>query len=137
VGDVEGALRELSSDVERRRVRHVLTENQRVLDVVTHLRAGHDPRGIGPALTASHASLRDDYEVTVPELDVAVDAALAAGAHGARMTGGGFGGSVIALVDEQRADAVTAAVLEAAAARDLATPSVFSVEPADGARRLH
>jgi len=136
VGDLEGALLQLSSEVDRRRVRHVVTENQRVLDVVAHLRAGNDPRGIGAALTASHVSLRDDYEVTVPELDVAVDAALGAGAHGARMTGGGFGGSVIALVDAQRAEEVRAAVLEAAGARGLPTPSVFGVQPADGARRL-
>ena len=71
--------------------------------VVAALRAGDDPRTIGPTLTASHASMRDDFEITVPEVDTAVAAALDAGAHGARMTGGGFGGCVLALVE---ADAV-------------------------------
>ena len=93
VTDLDAALAALPDDVSRRRVRHVVTENARVLATVAHLRAGR-PAAIGPLLTASHASLRDDFEVTVPELDVAVDAALAAGALGARMTGGGFGGCV-------------------------------------------
>ncbi len=110
VDDLEAALERLPSDVHRRRVRHVVTENQRVLDVVAMLRDGTDPRRVGPLLTASHASLRDDYEVSVPELDVAVEAAVNAGAYGARMTGGGFGGSVIALVDTTSADAVVQAI---------------------------
>ena len=74
----------------------MLSENRRVLETVRRLRAG-DVRGIGELLVASHASMRDDYEISCPELDLAVDAALAAGAAGARMTGGGFGGSAIAL----------------------------------------
>ena len=80
-----------------RRVRHVLSENRRVLQAVQLLRDG-DVAGVGGLLTASHASLREDYEVSCPELNLAVDTALAAGALGARMTGGGFGGSAIALV---------------------------------------
>nr|WP_320066007.1 galactokinase [Micromonospora sp. RTGN7] len=99
-------------DETRRRVRHVVTENQRVLDTVELLRAGRI-RDIGPLLTASHASMRDDFEITVPEIDIAVEAALAAGAYGARMTGGGFGGCVLALIDADRADAVAAAVTAA------------------------
>ncbi|MFC9975836.1 galactokinase [Spirillospora sp. NPDC127200] len=88
-----------------RRVRHVVTENARVRRTVELLGAGA-PREVGALLTASHASLRDDYEVSWPEADRVVEAALAAGALGARMVGGGFGGSVIALVDEHAAGAV-------------------------------
>ncbi|HLR93549.1 MAG TPA: galactokinase, partial [Jiangellaceae bacterium] len=83
--------------VNQRRVRHVLSENARVQEAARLMRSG-DLDALGPVLTRSHASLRDDYEITVPELDVAVEAALQAGALGARMTGGGFGGSIIALV---------------------------------------
>ena len=88
---------ELMDDVTFRRVRHVVTENQRVLDTVRTLRE-QGPAAIGDLLVASHASMRDDFEISVPELDTAVEAALAAGAVGARMTGGGFGGAAIALV---------------------------------------
>ncbi|MBA3249184.1 MAG: galactokinase [Geodermatophilaceae bacterium] len=120
----------------RRRTRHVVTENARVLAVVAALRADADPRVVGPLLTASHLSLRDDFEVTVPELDVAVEAALGAGAHGARMTGGGFGGCVIALVDSARAPDVSDAV--AAAFRDsgFSAPRSFVTRPAVGAHRI-
>ncbi|WP_375296104.1 galactokinase [Saccharothrix sp.] len=117
-----------------RRVRHVVTENRRVLDVVDLLRAG-DFRAIGPLLTASHESLRDDYEVTVPELDVAVEALVASGAHGARMTGGGFGGCVIALVDTARVDGCMAAVREAFARNGFTAPECFTATAAAGARR--
>jgi galactokinase len=89
----------------RRRVRHVFTDNQRVLEVVALLRASSSPgpsadtyREIGRLLTQAHASLRDDFEVSWPEADAAVEAAVGAGAYGARMIGGGFGGSVLALV---------------------------------------
>ncbi|NED95042.1 galactokinase [Phytoactinopolyspora alkaliphila] len=118
--------------VMRRRVRHVLTENQRVLDTVGLLRAGR-VRDIGPLLTASHVSLRDDYQVTVAELDVAVDAALEAGALGARMTGGGFGGSIIALVDTDQDHVVGDAVREAFARRGFTEPHTFTVVPSAGA----
>jgi galactokinase len=119
-----------------RRARHVVTENTRVLDVVSALRLGADPRRLGPLLTASHASLRDDFEVSCAELDCAVDAALAAGAYGARMTGGGFGGCAIALVEAQAVDEVTTAVARAFAARRFARPATFLATPAAGARRL-
>ncbi len=118
-----------------RRVRHVRSENRRVLETVTRLRAG-DVRGIGALLTASHTSLRDDFEVSCPELDLAVDTALAAGAVGARMTGGGFGGSAIALVPAARADRVRDAVTEAFAAAGLRAPDVFAVAPGEGAGRV-
>ena len=79
-----------------RRVRHVVTENERVLQTVGILETA-GPAAIGPLLDASHASMRDDFEISCPELDLAVEAARSAGAVGARMTGGGFGGSAIAL----------------------------------------
>ena len=123
-------------EVMRRRVRHVVTENARVLTVVDLLRGGADPRRIGPALVASHESLRDDYEVSSAELDTAVQAALDAGAHGARMTGGGFGGSAIALVDAGAAEPVADAVRAAFAARGFTAPAAFVVTPADGAGRI-
>jgi galactokinase len=111
----------IADPVTRRRARHVVTENQRVLDTVALLRAGRI-RGTGPLLSASHASLRDDFEVTTPELDLAAAAAEAAGALGARMTGAGFGGCVIALVEATAAEPVAAAVAAAFTARDLPAP---------------
>jgi galactokinase len=120
----------------RPRARHVVTENKRVLDVVGVLRSGGDPREIGPALTTSHESLRDDFEVTVPEVDVAVHTLLAAGSHGARMTGGGFGGCVIALVESSEAGAAVSAVETAYRKHGLAAPTVFSAVASAGARRL-
>ncbi len=136
--DPEGlpaALARLDDDTVRRRVRHVVTENARVLEVVDLLRARRT-RGIGPLLTASHESLRHDFEVTVPELDTAVAAAREAGALGARMTGGGFGGCVIALVDGDRTDAVAAAVREAFDRQGFSQPEAFVTTAAPGAHRL-
>lgn len=118
-----------------RRVRHVLTENRRVLETVRLLDHG-DLSGVGELMTASHVSLRDDYQVSCPELDLAVDSALDAGALGARMTGGSFGGSAIALVRTAQKDRVGEAVLRAFAERGLRAPDLFTVLPADGARRL-
>jgi galactokinase len=137
------ALRDVGpADVERledpllaARARHVVTENARVLETVELLRSG-SLRAIGPLLTASHASLRDDFEVTVPQLDVAVDAALAAGAHGARMTGGGFGGCVIALVDAAEVDSVAGAVAKAFADAGFDPPAPFTAIPSRGAHRI-
>ncbi|AUG28534.1 MULTISPECIES: galactokinase [Microbacterium] len=126
--------RELMDDVTFRRVRHVVTEDQRVLDAVRLLRA-EGPRSIGGLLDASHASMRDDFEISTPELDLAVDTARAAGAVGARMTGGGFGGSAIALVDHARVAEVAAAVQAAFAAAGFGAPHVFTVHPSDGAHR--
>ncbi len=134
--DLDAALARLTSERLRRRVRHVVTENARVLATVTLLEQGLDAPVLGGLLTASHTSLRDDYEVSSRELDLAVDAALDAGAHGARMTGGGFGGSAIALVDEASADAVGDAVRDVFAAARLTAPRVFPAVPSRGAHRL-
>jgi galactokinase len=135
VTDLDAALKQLDNEVSRRRVRHVVTENQRVLDTVALLRAGRVTE-IGPLLTASHASMRDDFEITVPEVDLAVEAALAAGAYGARMTGGGFGGCVLALVDADAAEAVTEAVTTAYAGRGFTLPDAFVATAGPGALRL-
>jgi galactokinase len=118
-----------------RRARHVVTENARVLEAVELLRAGDLDR-LGPLLAASHASLRDDYEVSSPELDTAVEAAVEAGAVGARMTGAGFGGSAIALVRTDLAGRVADRVREAFAAAGFGSPRIGPVVASDGARRL-
>jgi galactokinase len=123
----------LSGELQRR-ARHVLTENDRVLRVTELLRAGRLPE-IGPLLDLSHASLRDDYEVSCAELDCAVEAARGAGAWGARMTGAGFGGSAIALLPTARRDAVADSVRMAFAERGHRAPHVFAVTTADGAGR--
>lgn len=125
---------ELMDDVTFRRVRHVITENQRVLDTVRVLGAD-GPRAIGDLLVASHVSMRDDFEISVPELDLAVETALAQGAVGARMTGGGFGGAAIALVERDAVDRITDAVTRAFADAGFGAPHVFTVHPADGPRR--
>ncbi|MGH3821313.1 MAG: galactokinase [Pseudonocardiaceae bacterium] len=113
----------LTDPLLRRRARHVVSEIARVQAVVAFLESGRI-REIGPLLTASHISLRDDYEVSSPELDCAVDAALAAGALGARMTGGGFGGSALALVERAAATSVTRAVMDSAARQVHPEPTV-------------
>ncbi|SCY67124.1 galactokinase [Microbacterium sp. LKL04] len=125
---------ELVDEQTYRRVRHVVTENQRVLDTVRTLRE-QGPRAIGDLLYASHASMRDDFEISVPELDLAVETARANGAIGARMTGGGFGGSAIALIERDAVPAVREAVLAAFAAAGRTEPHVFTVRPSEGARR--
>jgi galactokinase len=132
---LDDALARLSDDVVRRRVRHVVTEIRRVEEAVELMRAGR-LREVGPLFTASHVSMRDDFEITVPELDVAVDTALAAGALGARMTGGGFGGCIIALVEETAADQVFAAVEKAFAEHGFTPPTSLAATPSPGASRL-
>ncbi|TQM80237.1 galactokinase [Saccharothrix saharensis] len=131
VEDLDGVLGRLPEEL-RPLVRHVVTENERVLAAVELLRGGRLAE-LGPLLDASHASLRDDYKVSAPELDVAVEAAKAAGALGARMVGGGFGGSAIALVPVERHDEVVRAVLAAFAERGWATPRTFTAVPSAGA----
>jgi galactokinase len=118
-----------------RRVRHVVTENSRVLQTV-ELLGSDGPRAIGPLLDASHSSMREDFEISSPELDLAVEAARTAGAVGARMTGGGFGGSAIALTPLAAEPGVRAAVERAFARAGFAAPDIFSVYPAAGATRV-
>jgi galactokinase len=133
---LDAALERLGDEAEvRRLVRHIVTENHRVERVVELLRAG-DTRAIGPVLTEGHASLRDDFRISCPELDLVVDTALATGALGARMTGGGFGGSAIVLTEAADVDTHTKAVEEAFAAAGFTAPRVFEAVPSAGARRL-
>lgn len=124
-----------SDDVLRRRVRHVVTELDRVTQAAQILADGN-VAPLGSVLTASHASLRDDYEVSCPELDVAVETAVKAGALGARMVGGGFGGSAIALAPADRLQAVAEAVVETFAAHGFAAPAFLTAPPSAGAHRV-
>ncbi|MEV6984716.1 galactokinase [Sphaerisporangium sp. NPDC051017] len=134
VTDLAAALALLRGD-KRSRTQHVVTENHRVEAVIGLLRAGA-LREIGALLNASHLSLRDQYEVSCAELDVAVEAAVRGGARGARMTGGGFGGSAIALVAADRLDHVQEEVARSYAGRGWAAPRFLPATPAPGARRL-
>jgi len=138
VTDLEAALGRLASmpspEVVARRVRHVVTEIARVQEVA-ELLAGDAVEDLGPVLSAAHASLRDDYEVSCPELDVAVDAAVVAGALGGRMVGGGFGGSAIALVRLAEVDAVAEAVDAAFAGRGWRAPAFLVAQASDPAGR--
>lgn len=118
-----------------RRVRHVVTENDRVLQTV-ELLASEGPRAIGPLLDASHVSMRDDFEISCRELDLAVETSRSNGAIGARMTGGGFGGAAIALTPLEAEQQVRAAVVKAFADAGYTAPDIFTVTPAEGAMRL-
>lgn len=133
VDDLDRA-RGLLDDVTFRRVRHVVTEDARVLETVRLLRE-EGPRSIGGLLDASHASMRDDFEITTPQLDLAVETAREAGALGARMTGGGFGGSAIALVPDELLSQVRVAIDGAFAEHGYGQPDAFVVRASDGATR--
>jgi galactokinase len=132
VGDTD----RLADPVLRRRARHVVADNQRVLSVVALLRSrsADTYAQVGRLLTEAHQSLRDDFEISWPEADVAVASAVAAGALGARMIGGGFGGSVLALVPS--AAPVRDAVTSAFAARSWTLPEFLDAVPSDSARRV-
>jgi galactokinase len=132
--DVEelSALEAVSDPVDARRARHVLTENQRVLDFVAAL-GDSDFAAAGRILTASHASMRDDFEITTEHIDLIADSAVAAGALGARMTGGGFGGCVIALVPAGRVEAVGKTVRRALRDADYPQPVITRTHAAQGA----
>jgi galactokinase len=136
IDDLDAALTQLSDDVVRRRVRHVVTENFRVLSTVDALHAG-DWRTVGQLFTSSHTSMRDYYEITVPTVDLAVEVALREGALGARMTGGGFGGCVLALVPHHSVETVRSAVTGAYAAAGFAPPTFLLANASDGAHRLN
>ncbi|MCT9091940.1 galactokinase [Streptomyces sp. ASQP_92] len=129
------ALKELSDATVRGYVRHVVSDNARVTRVAELLAAG-EIRAVGPVLTEGHASLRDDLRVSCAELDLVVDTAVGAGALGARMTGGGFGGSAIVLVEESGVGAVSGALRSAFAGVSLAPPRLFEATPSAGARRV-
>ncbi|MDJ0335967.1 galactokinase [Salinibacterium sp. G-O1] len=126
--------RAILDDETFRRVRHVITENQRVLDTVELLRT-EGPTAIGALLDASHLSMRDDFEISVPELDLAVETAQANGAIGARMTGGGFGGAAIALVPSSGISRIQVAIDGAFAEHGFGQPTMFTVTASNGAQR--
>jgi len=132
--DLDESLSRLGDNVTQARVRHVVTEIDRVLQCVRALRA-EDFVEVGRLFVASHASLRDDYEVSCRELDLAVDTAMAQGALGARMTGGGFGGSAIAIVRAEAVDPVSTAVTEAFISAGLREPHCFAVTAGAAAGR--
>lgn len=134
VTDLHAALAALP-ELEARRVRHVVTENRRVLAAVEALGAGDFTR-LGELMTSSHISMRDDYEITAETVDLAVDVVLAHGALGARMTGGGFGGCVLALVAAVDVATITTAVSLAFAQARFEAPVTFLGRPSSGARRL-
>lgn len=134
VADLDRA-HELLDDVTFRRVRHIVTENQRVLDTVAKLEA-EGPRAIGNLLYGSHASMRDDFEISIDELDTAVETALRHGAVGARMTGGGFGGAAIALTPVELISEVTLAVRAEFEVLGYVEPNIFAVSAAPGAVRV-
>ena len=124
--------KESLTQVEYVRARHAVSEMQRVLDCVEAL-SKSDFVKVGELINQSHASLRDDYTVSCPELDTAVDAALATGALGSRMVGGGFGGSAIALIEASKTDETIKAVEKAFADKKFKAPRFFTSLPSQGA----
>jgi galactokinase len=135
VTDLDAALTQLSDPVIERRVRHVVTENARVLEAVKVLRAGRIAE-LAPLLDASHESMRHDFEITVPQVDLAVETARASGALGARMTGGGFGGCIIALVELGESERIAREITDSFAATGYGPPAHFTAVPSAGAERL-
>lgn len=129
------AVLRLEDETLKARTRHVITETARTRAAVRALRSRNWTQ-FGAMLTASHESLRIDFEVSCMELDIAVDAAVTAGALGARMTGGGFGGSVIALLSADSVKVVTERVNDAFGHAERAKPDCFVVHPADGMSRV-
>ena len=132
--DQLGKAKEIMDDVTFRRVRHIVTENERVLETVEKLRT-EGPKSIGALLNASHVSMRDDFEISIDELDTAVDVAVRHGAVGARMTGGGFGGAAIALAPIAKVSEITLAVLAEFELLGYGKPNIFAVTADQGARR--
>lgn len=122
------------NEIDFRRVRHVVTENQRVLDSVEALAEG-DLTKLGELMLASHASMRDDFEISIEELDLAVEVAMQTGAVGSRMTGGGFGGAAIAIIKKDLLGQLEQNCKAAFSAAGFIEPRVFAVEPSEGARR--
>ncbi|WP_329121549.1 galactokinase [Streptomyces sp. NBC_01465] len=133
--ELPAALAKLDDERIRRYVRHIVSDDHRVEQTIELLDAG-DIRAIGPVLVEGHTSLRDDLRISCEELDLVVDTAVAAGAVGARMTGGGFGGSAIVLLEATDAETITKSIEEAFAAAGHAAPRVFEATPSAGAHRL-
>lgn len=128
------ASKHLLDDVVYKRAKHVVTENERVRQTVKLL-AESGPRSIGQLMIDSHSSMRDDFQISITELDVAVETALSEGAIGSRMTGGGFGGAAIALIESQKAASLTKAVIEKFQKEGFEKPEIFKVIPDAGAKR--
>ena len=131
--------RPLMGDIEFKRARHVITEIARTLEAAREIKAGR-PRAIGPLMYASHASLRDDFEVSCVELDTVVALAAelgeAQGIYGSRMTGGGFGGCTVSLVRTENLPEITRALRDGYRQRTGLNPTLFVSRPAGGARLL-
>jgi len=124
----------LLGDVVYKRARHVVTENERVRKTV-ELLSSSGPKSIGQLMIESHASMRDDFQISISELDLAVETAMSQGAIGARLTGGGFGGAAIALIDADKVANLTNAVLEKFRDKGFEKPEIFTVTADEGAKR--
>lgn len=128
----EGMSEDTWKEIVHRRVRHVVSEIERTAKAVVLLTEG-DLAGFGDAMWDSHRSLRDDYEVSIPELDLVVECARDCGALGARMTGGGFGGSAIVLIARDKTDHLVRLIAQTARSRGYAEPEFLLAVPGDGA----
>jgi len=124
----------LLGDVVYKRARHVVTENERVTQTV-ELLSSSGPKAIGQLMIESHASMRDDFQISISELDVAVETAIAEGAIGARMTGGGFGGAAIALIESGKVASLSTAVIDKFQDHGFEKPEIFTVRADEGAKR--
>jgi galactokinase len=133
--NMDAALAALSDEVVRRRARHIISEQARVIEVVRLLECGR-PAEVGPVLSAGHHSLRYDFEVSCAELDTVVDTAVASGALGGRMTGGGFGGSAVVLVELEAANSVIDSIIASFAAQGFAPPELIGGAASNGASRI-
>ena len=127
--------RALLTETEFVRARHAVTEMKRVLECVDAL-SNSDFEKVGHLINQSHTSLRDDYTVSCPELDTAVEAALSAGALGSRMVGGGFGGSAIALIQESKTSETIKVIEKAFSSKGFKAPRFFASLPSQGAELL-
>ena len=127
--------RDLLTEIEFVRARHAVTEMKRVIECVQALSDSNFAL-VGELINQSHASLRDDYTVSCPELDTAVDAALAAGALGARMVGGGFGGSAIALIQASKTTETIKTIEKAFSSKKFKAPRFFTSLPSQGAELI-
>ena len=128
------ASKDLLGDVVYKRARHVVTENERVTKTV-ELLSSSGPKSIGHLMNESHVSMRDDFQISITELDVAVETAISQGAVGARLTGGGFGGAAIALIDAGKVASLSAAVLDKFRDQGFEKPEIFTVTADEGAKR--